>query len=133
MEQILSRPGFLRARWSGFLVGMAFWLYAGALLLSVRWAAHALLEGWSAHVGTMAGVAVGLWPWKQWLTPRVVACLGVLGRGLLVGCYFTCLIPFALLGRILADPFRRRRPMADSWWVPRRPLPNTLEAARGEF
>ena len=114
-------------------MGTLFVLYAVTLCLGVRGLSHQILSGWVARLGVMAGLALGLWPWAGWLAPRVARMLGLLGRTLLLLLYFTVLVPFALVVRLGPDPLRGRRPARGSRWLARRPLPNTIDAARLEY
>ena len=119
-------------RWRAIGVGLAFWLYAITLLVTVRAASHHLLHGGSARLATMAGLALGLLPWAAWLRPRLVRALDLMGRAILIGCYLTLLALSAIATRLFGDPLRRRPAGGGSQWLPRRPLPNTLDAARLE-
>lgn len=112
-------------------VALGFWVYTIALFLIVRQSAHHAFDGWLARVATMAGIAVGLWPWARWLGPRIRRALDVFGRAALVLCYFLCLPLFVLVTRLTGHSFRRR-PLAGSQWCLRRPTLTTLDAARRE-
>ena len=124
----------MRKSWTHMAVGLAFWAYAIALVLTVRTLAHQAFTGWPAKLLTMGGIAVGLLPWGRWLRPRVVWGLGLVGRAALIVCYVVLLLPIALIMRLFSDPLRRRRPAAgSSQWITRPPLPNTLNASRLEY
>ena len=118
--------------WRAVGVSVVFGLYAVILIGGARWVGHHLFEGWLARLATMAGVALGFLPWSAWLRPRLVRVLDAIGRALLVGCYLTLVAPFAIGARLFGDPLRMRSPRGASKWLPRRPLPNTLDAARLE-
>ena len=122
----MAQPRALR-----WLIGAAFWCYAVALVVAARHVAHAWWSGWIARVVGMAFVAVGLAPWLRWLRPRLAAALNLAGRALLVVCYLVCLAPVALLARLAGAS--RRRASGSSGWVPRTPLPATLDASRLEY
>jgi hypothetical protein len=121
----------VEARVRRFAVGAAFWLYAVAAFLAARWAAHQVLPGWWAKLGTMALIAGALAPWGRWLAPRLTRVLAWLGWWILVGCYWVCLPLLALAARV-TDPLRRRH-TTGSRWLPHRELTHTLEAARLEY
>ena len=124
----------MRKSWTHRAVGLAFWVYAIALVVTVCTLAHQTFTGWPAKLLTMGGVAVGLLPWGHWLRPRVVWVLGLVGCAVLVLCYLVVLLPMALVMRLFGDPLRVRRPAAgSSQWVARAPLPNTLDASRLEY
>lgn len=119
--------------WRHRLLSAAFGCYAVGLLAVAHRVAHHLFDGWLARAVTMGVIALGLLPWARWLGPRLARALEVLGRWLLIGCYFTLLVPFAIVARLAGDPLRRRRGAPGTHWIARRPLPNTLDAARLEY
>ncbi len=121
-------------RWRTVGIGLAFWLYAVSLFTAGRWIGHHVFHGWLARLSIMGLIALGLLPWSAWLRPRIVRVLSGIGWWILVGCYFTVLIPFVLLTPALGDPLRiKRRGASGSQWLPRRPLPNTVDAAKLEY
>jgi len=128
----VTKPSPSTSRWQAWLVGIVFMVYAVALFVGARWIGHHFLHGWWARLATMGMIALGLMPWGSWLQPRLVRVLGLIGRGVLVLSYFTVLVPFAIISRMSGDLLRRRRPAGPSQWLPRPPLPNTLDAARLE-
>ncbi len=115
-----------------YAVAGAFGVYAAALFLFARWFAHAVAGGWVVRLISMAVLAAGLFPWRHWLAPRVAACLSVLGRWVMVACYFTVVAPFAFLVKMKADPLAIKRSAAGSNWVNRVLDAPTLESARAE-
>lgn len=44
--------------------------------------------------------------------------------------YFTILVPFALISRTFEDPLSRRLASTTTYWSPRPPVANDLEAAK---
>jgi hypothetical protein len=114
------------------MTGLAFGLYAAGLFAAARWAGHAAFDGWAARLLTMGLLAIGLIPWGRWLRPRVARILDTAGRGFMTACYFIVLAPFAAAVRLGSDPLRRRRGSGSSQWLPRAPLPDTIDAARLE-
>ena len=127
-----THPAALQGRESSPVVLLAFWVYAIALFLGSKTLAHHWFAGMAARLATMGLVALGLWPWRPWLAPRLARALGLLGRAAVVACY-ACLAPVAFVVRAFRDPLRLRRPAgASSRWMARRPLPKTLEEARLE-
>lgn len=115
-------------------VTATFWAYAILLVLGARSATHSMLTGWAAKLATMGVVAVGLLPWGRWLRPRIIWVLGFLGRITLLMCYLVLLLPVALIVRLRSDVLKTRRPAAGaSSWILRKPLANTLDAARVEY
>ena len=128
----MAKPASSTHRWRAWFVGTVFAVYAVALFLGAGWGGRHIFQGWWARLATMGLVALGLVPWGSWLQPRLIRMLGLIGRGILVLSYFTVLVPFAIISRVMGDPLRRRRPAGPSQWVPRLALPNTLDAARLE-
>ena len=114
------------------LVLVVFWCYAIGLVLAVRLLAHHSFTGWPARLATMGGIALGLLPWGHWLRPRLIWALGLCGRGVLTGAYVLLLWPFAIVSWVAANAFRPRQ-QRGSYWQPRQPLPNTLQAAKLEY
>ena len=115
------------------LVTLLFWCYAIVLVLVARTFAHQWLEGWAARLATMGIVAMGLViPWGRWLQPRLLWCLGWCGRILFIGLYLLILWPFALMARLGSTSFRLCQ-RDGSWWQPRRPLPEALDAFRLDY
>ena len=55
------------------------------------------------------------------------------GRMIMGFFYFVVVAPFALLGRLAADPLRLRRTAEPSYWVEREPLERSVDAARRQF
>lgn len=120
-------------RGESLVVTVLFWCYAVTLVLVARSFIHHWLTGWPARLATMAIIAIGLAiPWGRWLQPRIIWCLGWSGRALLVGVYLGLLWPMALIARRTSNTFRSGQSRT-SQWRPRRPLPNTLDAARLEY
>jgi len=114
-------------------VALVFAVYAAALVTASRWIGpRVLADGWPARLLTLGLIALGLLPWGRWLRPRIAVALGWLGRAVLVACYFTVLVPFAVIVRLGRDPLDAKASPGASRWVPRRPLPDTLDAARLE-
>lgn len=115
------------------VVALMFWSYAIALVLLARGLAHHWLEGWPARLATMGMIALGLAiPWGRWLQPRIVWCLGWCGRVVFIGLYLLILWPFAIVARFSSRSLRPRQ-RDGSWWQPRRPLPETLDAFRLDY
>ncbi len=115
-----------------FAVACAFGVYAAVLFVFARSFAHAFASGWLARLISMMVLAAGLFPLRHWLEPRVAACLSVLGRWVMVACYFTVVAPFAFIVKIKADPLAIKRSAAGSNWVNRVLEAPTLESARAE-
>lgn len=129
----MSQDPAPQARWRSIATGIAVLAYAVAVFIAARAIGHRVFSGWPARLATLALIAVGMLPCAGWLRSRLPRWMGLIGRAALVGCYFTLLLPFAIIMRLAGDRFHVRRPAAGPQWLPRRPLPNTLEAARGEY
>ena len=54
-------------------------------------------------------------------------------RALLTTLYFTIVVPFAGLSRLLGDPLRLRTVQADTGWIERQTQDTDLEAVRRQF
>jgi hypothetical protein len=121
------------SRWRTYGATLAFFAYAAILVTTSRGIAHRFFDGWAARLLTMAGIALGMAPWVRWLGPRIVRVLEWLGYGLLVACYFSVLIPFVVISRLVSNPLRIHRSSRVQGWMARAPLPDTLDAARAEY
>ncbi len=120
--------------WRAAAITAGFWVYAILLLLGARWAAHQLpVPSLVMKLSTMTLVALGLAPWSRWLQPRLIAVMGIVGRLAFIVCYFTLVVPFAVVIRMAGDPLRTRRPPQGSWWRDRPARTPTIEAARVEY
>ena len=115
------------------LTWLAFLVYAGGLIWVARHFSHHFFHGWVAKLVSLAAIAIGLRPWVNWMTPRLMIVLGWVGKALCVICYFTVLVPWVIIARLSSDPLRQRPHPGTSYWIPRKPLPTTLEAAQAEY
>ncbi len=120
------------SRWHRWIT-IAFVVYAVILVISVRRISHFLWAGWPARLGTMGGIALGVFPWAAWLRPRVERVLDLIGRGVLLVCYLSLIAPFAMLARCVRGSLQMRSPASSSQWCKRKPSPETLDAARLEW
>ncbi len=120
------------AFWRWWLEMAGFFAYASVLLTSGHWIGHHWFVGWVARLVSVAWLALGLLPWSHWLAPRMKRVLATFSWYVLVGCYFTLLIPFAV-GLWLAGGRRRwhwQEP--ESHWRTRPLTPTTLATAQIE-
>lgn len=117
---------------SSWLATAAFLAYAIAWFLAVRYATHQVWDGWAARLATMAGLALGLFPWRHWLRPRIAVVLSWLGYAAMVACYCTLVLPFAVLMAVTGGRRAWRGPATGTRWVARRPVVWSLAVARQE-
>ena len=76
------------------------------------------------------GLAVQLlkFAWKRFTL--IAEIMGeVNGRVLVTAFYFTILVPFGLISKLLTDPLNRKTPPS---WIERQPLKRDLESARNQ-
>jgi hypothetical protein len=70
--------------------------------------------------------------WQTW--KKIGRLVGdVVGRIFLTLFYFTILVPFAFLVRLLSDPLHIRAGKAQTYWLERLDRPPTIEDARRQF